>query len=226
MAVLDLLRAAGVRAGARPAPLLRAPANLQRAARGSADPRRTERERAAPARRGGEEDRVLRAELPFRRSRGRPVAASRRGAEEGRGGRGSVRAVRGIRPDGRREPAAQARARRNSAARPLSSEVDGPAGAGKVAARAHSRLDGRRSRRRLLRHGGLVRLCRRAFRRLARDRGAEAAAGRPEQEAGNGRRGGGHVVPPPGEGLHGRARHPSRRAAAFAARPRRTQGDE
>ena len=106
-----------------------------------------------------------------------------------------------------------------AAARPLSSEGDGAAAVRR--ARCSSRIpscDGRRSRRRLLRHGRIVRLREGALRRVARDRRAEAAAGRARDDAGRRARRARHVVPRAGRALHRRRGAAPGAAAAVAAR--------
>ena len=65
----------------------------------------------------------------------------------------------------------------NPAARPLPSEVDGPAGAGEWRCCRAFPARSRRSRRRLLRHGRVLRIHARALRRVTGDRRAAAAAG-------------------------------------------------
>ena len=94
-----------------------------------------------------------------------------------------VRAVRGVsRARMRRRPRhfdAQAGPGQHTLAPALPSAIDGPGGAGQGAAVARARRDGDRSRSRLLRHGGVVRVHARSLRRVARDRRAQAAAGGP-----------------------------------------------
>ena len=87
------------------------------------------------------------------------------------------RAVRGV-PRAELAPGGACRSRagpaHRPAARPLPPEVDGPAAPAAGAAVADSRRDGRRSRRRLLRHGRLVRLRPGALRRVAGHRRTQA----------------------------------------------------
>ena len=67
--------------------------------------------------------------------------------------------------------------RHDAAARPLSSEIDGTAAGHRGAALAHPERHGRRSRCRLLRHGGIVRLSPGALRSVEGDRRATPASG-------------------------------------------------
>ena len=79
----------------------------------------------------------------------------------------------------------------------------------------------RRSRCRVLWNGGVVRLCPRPLRPVARDRRAQAVSGRAQQ--GRGIRGcrGRHILPAPDRRLHGRDSNPSSRPAGLLA-PRPT----
>ena len=124
--------------------------------------------------------------------------------------------------------------------RPLPPEGGRRHGGDARAARAHPGRRGGRARRRLLRHGGLVRLRGRALRPVAAGRRAPAVPGAARRAGGHGRRGDRRLVPPadralrrphrapPGgaRGRGGRARRAARRdlarPAAVARRRRRT----
>ena len=184
LAALDVLAAAGVARGARTESLLRPSADLERAARdargaGGAERRRAVRRRRRPA--GSSSSASRAACRPCARTRRRCCAARR-------GGKAEVVAAASVLFEEFVEPRAgelalEARPDDDPAARPLPSEVDGPAS--RRRRRCSPRIpgsDGRRSRCRLLRHGRLVRLRARALRRLARDRRTQAVPGRSRQK--------------------------------------------
>ena len=163
--------------------LLRPPADLAGPARSRARQRAESTPIACyPLRPNGPAARVLRAELPLGDARGRSrrcCAATRR-PRAGRRDRCVLfeELLEAECQAGRVRLPLSTRAGADPAARPLPSEGDGPSGAGEGAAWTHSRSDGRRSRRRLLRHGRFVRLRSRSLRRVTGDRRASAAAGR------------------------------------------------
>src|SRR5258706_2195366 len=113
------------------------------------------------------------------------------------------------------------RAADDPAARPLPSESDGTADPGAWAALPDSRRDRRRSRRGLLRHGGIVRLRARALRRVETDRRAKAVARCARDAAGINPRRLRRLVPPAGEAFHRRRRVASGRAPAIASEQHR-----
>ena len=143
---------------------------------------------------------VPRAELPVGGARGCAGAAARRGAAQGAGGRRRVRAVRGLLEQraARRAVALplQAGTADGPAARPLSSEGDGTAGAGR---RCSSRIPGATV---VDLDAGCCGMAARSATRsehydVSRQIGErEAAAGGARAEARRGAGGAGHVVPP------------------------------
>jgi FAD/FMN-containing dehydrogenase/NAD-dependent dihydropyrimidine dehydrogenase PreA subunit len=155
-------RSRGHRHDARAARLLRASAHLAGAARGGAA--RGGRHDRRTLRAGGRRrrHRVPRAELPVGDSRRRAGAAQRLASCARRGGGATERALRGVsrRRAGRGTgvAAAEAGAGVDPAAPTLPPAVDGARLAGRGVAAARARRDGDRPRRRLLRHGRLVRL--------------------------------------------------------------------
>jgi hypothetical protein len=115
-----------------------------------------------------------------------------------------------------RAPAASARARHDPAARTLSSEIDGAGRSGAGAAVPRSQRVGRRSRRRLLRHGRLVRRCAGTLRRFQSDRRTATVAGRTQSRSRPGAGGERGLLPSAGVRLPWPPRVASGRTARFA----------
>ena len=172
---------------ARTTRVLRTAADFAGSAGGGPAPGGRQRGPAVSARRARRPDRVPGAQLPVGDQRGCALAAARRRTAPGAEGRRPIGAVRRVPRARMRSGAGAARPRRRARAgappRPLPPESDGPPRAGEGPAQPDSGGDGGRSRSRLLRHGGIVRLRARALRRLARHRRAAAAARRARRRA-------------------------------------------
>ncbi len=179
VAVWDVLEAAGLKVAMAPNRCCGRPLISKGLLRQAREQSRTKFEVVVRGRVERKEDRFLRAKLSFRGSRGRAVPSQRRGPAQGASRCRCLCALRRIRQ--RPPDPAEARAAEDPAARPLSSEIDGPFAGRERASRKNPRLHGDRSRCGMLWHGGLFRLFEGSLRGIAPDRrkAASPAGSRP-----------------------------------------------
>ncbi len=212
LAALDVLRAAGDRAGARAERLLRPAADFEGAARRGAHAGRARTLERLYADAGGRPAaRLLRAELPVGRARGRSrrccAASARRQAETVAARQRPVRGVHGSRALDRLPLSAGTGD--GAAARALPPEVDGAGRAGQGAARRASR-ERRSSTSTPAAAAWPAPSATRTITTTSRAPSASGSSSRPSapEAADAVRRRRRHVLPPPGARLHRSAVHP------------------
>ena len=156
--------------------LLRPSVDFPRSVGRSAKPGGEGRQRPVSNRRARSENPVLRTQLPFGCERGCTLALTRRPAAAGARGCGRLPVFRRFRLAAR--PPAGRGSETNPRTRALPSEVNGPAAGDALTACANSRRHSRGSGRRLLRHGGIVRVSEGALRSFTGHRQPPPASGR------------------------------------------------